>query len=30
MTETVALREVGMRDGLQSLAPILTTEQKNA
>ena len=30
MTETVALREVGMRDGLQSIAPILTTEQKNA
>jgi hydroxymethylglutaryl-CoA lyase len=30
MTETVVLREVGMRDGLQSLAPILTTEQKNA
>jgi hydroxymethylglutaryl-CoA lyase len=30
MTETVALREVGMRDGLQSLAPVLTTEQKNA
>jgi hydroxymethylglutaryl-CoA lyase len=30
MTETVALREVGMRDGLQSLAPILTTQQKNA
>jgi hydroxymethylglutaryl-CoA lyase len=30
MTEKVALREVGMRDGLQSLAPILTTEQKNA
>jgi hydroxymethylglutaryl-CoA lyase len=30
MRETVALREVGMRDGLQSLAPILTTEQKNA
>ena len=29
MTEKVALREVGMRDGLQSLAPILTTEQKN-
>jgi hydroxymethylglutaryl-CoA lyase len=30
MTEKVALREVGMRDGLQSLPPILTTEQKNA
>ena len=30
MTEKVALREVGMRDGLQSLAPIITTEQKNA
>ena len=30
MTEKVALREVGMRDGLQSLSPILTTEQKNA
>ena len=29
MTEKVALREVGMRDGLQSLPPILTTEQKN-
>jgi hydroxymethylglutaryl-CoA lyase len=30
MTEKVALREVGMRDGLQSVPPILTTEQKNA
>lgn len=30
MTEKVALREVGMRDGLQSLPPVLTTEQKNA
>ena len=30
MTEKVTLREVGMRDGLQSLAPIITTEQKNA
>jgi hydroxymethylglutaryl-CoA lyase len=30
MTEKVALREVGMRDGLQSLPPILTTGQKNA
>jgi hydroxymethylglutaryl-CoA lyase len=30
MTEKVALREVGMRDGLQSLPPLLTTEQKNA
>ena len=30
MTEKVALREVGMRDGLQSLPPILTTEQKIA
>ena len=30
MTGKVALREVGMRDGLQSLSPILTTEQKNA
>jgi hydroxymethylglutaryl-CoA lyase len=30
MTEKVTLREVGMRDGLQSLPPVLTTEQKNA
>jgi hydroxymethylglutaryl-CoA lyase len=30
MTDKVALREVGMRDGLQSLPPMLTTEQKNA
>jgi len=30
MTEKVALREVGMRDGLQSLPSILNTEQKNA
>src|SRR3981081_2951459 len=30
MSEKVALREVGMRDGLQSLPPVLTTEQKNA
>jgi hydroxymethylglutaryl-CoA lyase len=30
MKEKVALREVGMRDGLQSLAPILTTKQKDA
>jgi hydroxymethylglutaryl-CoA lyase len=30
MGEKVALREVGMRDGLQSLPPTLTTEQKNA
>jgi hydroxymethylglutaryl-CoA lyase len=30
MTEKVTLREVGMRDGLQSLPPVLTTEHKNA
>ena len=30
MSDTVALREVGLRDGLQSLPSILTTEQKNA
>jgi hydroxymethylglutaryl-CoA lyase len=30
MAEKVNLREVGLRDGLQSLAPILSTEQKNA
>src|SRR3954469_2297092 len=30
MSDKVALREVGMRDGLQSLPPVLTTEQKNA
>jgi len=30
MAEKVSLREVGMRDGLQSLAPILSTDQKNA
>jgi hydroxymethylglutaryl-CoA lyase len=30
MAEKVTLREVGMRDGLQSLAPILSAEQKNA
>ena len=28
MTDNVRLREVGMRDGLQSLPPILTAEQK--
>lgn len=30
MAEKVILREVGMRDGLQSLPPVLSTEQKNA
>ena len=30
MAEKVNLREVGLRDGLQSLAPVLSTEQKNA
>lgn len=30
MAEKVKLREVGLRDGLQSLAPILSKEQKNA
>ncbi|HEY0352087.1 MAG TPA: hydroxymethylglutaryl-CoA lyase [Enterovirga sp.] len=30
MTKKVNLREVGLRDGLQSLAPVLSTEQKNA
>jgi hydroxymethylglutaryl-CoA lyase len=30
VAEKVYLREVGLRDGLQSLAPILTTEQKKA
>lgn len=30
MAEKVNLREVGMRDGLQSLPPVLSTEQKNA
>lgn len=30
MAEKVILREVGMRDGLQSLPPVLSTEQKDA